>query len=470
MSTALFWFRRDLRLSNNPAFTEACNNHQVVIPIFILDKKIAALGQAQQWWLHYSLLSLEQSLKKRGLKLVLRSGDSFKIIEELSHKLSINTVYWNRCFEPLMLQEDYKISSMLRHMEVEVEEFNGSMLIDPGKITNKAGDYFKVFTPFWRHCLTTLVKPHLTNLINHPEGHELVSDPLQDWELLPKKPDWALNFKDYWQPGEKAAQQKLKQFIETQLYGYTKNRDILAKDATSKLSPHLHFGEISPWDLWHAVEIARLDQNCDLASAERFLAELGWREFSTYLLYHFPQLPQANFRTEFNKFPWQNPENCLERWQKGTTGFPIVDAGMRELWATGYMHNRVRMIVASFLCKDLLIDWRCGADWFLDTLVDADLASNSASWQWVAGSGVDSAPYFRIFNPLLQSQKFDPEGAYIRKWVPELATLNSQLIHQPWTATDLTLLNGYPRPIVDHGEARKRALAIYKSLTERTKI
>lgn len=306
-------------------------------------------------------------------------------------------------------------------------------------------------------------------LEHRPAGIEVQSDKLLEWNLLPTI-NWAVRFSDYWSPGEDGAQHKLDEFIELHLNGYKKNRDFPIKNATSRLSPHLHFGEISPWTILRAIELAKLDPSCDFASAEHFLSELGWREFSFYLLYHFPKLPSENFRNEFDAFPWHNDEQLLACWQKGLTGYPIIDAGMRELWATGYMHNRVRMIVASFLTKGLFIDWRLGADWFLDTLVDADLANNSASWQWVAGCGADAAPYFRIFNPVLQSQKFDPEGSYIRLWVPELSQLVSQAIHAPWESIDserFYLNSHYPMPIINHHEARTRALNYYNQLKKK---
>ena len=301
-------------------------------------------------------------------------------------------------------------------------------------------------------------------LTERPQGIQIQSDELAEWQLLPKL-SWAERFPDYWTPGEEGALIKLSDFIQGPLKGYKRNRDFPARQATSLLSPHLHFGEISPWTIVRAIEQVQLDPTFDLASVDHFLSEMGWREFSTYLLYHFPKLPSDNFKSTFDRFPWQNDETLLAYWQKGMTGYPLIDAGMRELWATGYMHNRVRMIVASFLTKGLLIDWRLGAAWFLDTLVDADLANNSAGWQWVAGCGADAAPYFRIFNPILQSQKFDPDGAYIRQWVPELAKLYGPSIHSPWEHNDSSLaLVDYPKPIIYHPEARRKALDYYHAM------
>lgn len=466
MTTALVWFRFDLRLNDNPAFIDACSHHQFVIPLYIYDEKNSVLGGAQAWWLYHSLTSLSNSLAQRGLNLILRKGDPLEIILDLAKTVSISSVYWNRCYEPVAISRDKEIKATLLERGIDVHSSNGSLLHEPWTIRNKSGDYFKVFTPYWKHCKQLINIQRPMNLEHRPVGVEVQSELLNDWKLLPTI-NWAARFSEYWIPGEGGAQQKLKEFIEHHLNGYKNNRDFPIKNATSRLSPHLHFGEISPWTILRAIELAKLNPNCDLASAEHFLSELGWREFSVYLLYHFPKLPSENFRNEFDAFPWHNDEKLLSYWRRGLTGYPIIDAGMRELWATGYMHNRVRMIAASFLTKGLLIDWRLGADWFLDTLVDADLANNSASWQWVAGCGADAAPYFRIFNPVLQSQKFDADGSYIRHWVPELSQLDSQSIHAPWgsVGSERFYLNTkYPKPIIDHHEARTRALNYYNQL------
>jgi deoxyribodipyrimidine photo-lyase len=461
VNIALVWFRQDLRVADNPALMTACAEHEVVIPLYIYDPKTSVLGRAQQWWLHHSLLALDQSLQKYGLNLILRQGDPLQIVAEIINQLSITNVYWNRCYEPQAIQRDTLLKSKLLEQNIQVTSFNASLLNEPWTILNQQGEYFKVFTPFWKNCLKTIsskptpsayqIKPmHQTQKI------EIFSESIMTWNLLPKHPNWAARFPEYWQPGELGAQEKLQQFIEHHLTNYKTNRNIPAKQATSRLSPHLHFGEISPWSIWRAVAFAKLNPNCDWPSADHFLSELGWREFSTHLLFHVPTLPQENFRKEFDHFPWHIDEKALKLWQQGLTGYPIIDAGMRELWATGYMHNRVRMIVASFLTKDLFIDWRLGADWFFDTLVDADLANNSASWQWVAGCGADAAPYFRIFNPVLQSEKFDPDETYIRQWVPEL---NSGCV----------LGRDYPKPIVQHDVARHQALAYYQALKNPSK-
>ncbi len=470
MSLALVWFRQDLRLTDNPALFEACSNYEKVIPLYILDGKNSLLGEAQAWWLHHSLTALKKSLAiETGLKLVLRKGNPLEIILDLVKTLGVDAVYWNRCYEPCSINRDKTIKTTLQDYGTGVFSFNGSLLNEPWTIQNKDGNYFKVFTPYWKTCRQALLqKPELC-INNRPTFVETTTDELDDWKLLPRL-DWASKFPDSWQPGENGAQQRLKHFVLHHLNGYKTNRDVPEKNATSRLSPHLHFGEISPWSILKAIEFAKLDPNCDLIGAEHFLSELGWREFSYYLLFHFPSLPHQNFREEFDKFPWHNDNSLLKKWQKGMTGYPIVDAGMRELWNTGYMHNRVRMIVASFLTKGLFVDWRLGADWFLDTLVDADLANNSASWQWVAGSGADAAPYFRIFNPILQSQKFDANGTYIKKWVPELAALNKDIIHAPWESNDATMIYrkiDYPKPIINHSEARAQALNYYNQLKKK---
>jgi len=473
MSNAIVWFRQDLRLADNPAVANACRHHKKIIPIYILDDFTAPLGGAQRWWLHHSLISLQVDLKKINLDLCLRQGKPLDILTQLVQTYAIDTVYWNRCYEPEVIARDTLIKQTLQKIGINVVSSNGSLLLEPWQITNASGHFFKVFTPFWRACLKQMMIPAEHKRLHVPETLDVKSDSLDDWQLLPNQPNWAEKFEFHWRPGEEGAQEKLVDFIQHGLKGYCVSRDNPAENATSKLSPHLHFGEISPWQIWRAIDAVNQDQHYDLKSIDRFLTEIGWREFSYYLLYHVPTLPKENFKTAFDAFPWQNQTDLFKCWQKGRTGYPIVDAGMRELWNTGYMHNRVRMIVASFLTKDLFIDWRLGAGWFMDTLLDADLASNSASWQWVAGCGADAAPYFRIFNPTLQGEKFDPEGLYIKQWVPELRQVSAQWIHQPWMAPNdrlgLCLDTDYPKPIVDHAMARQQALLYYKMIAKKPK-
>ncbi|KKB96116.1 Deoxyribodipyrimidine photo-lyase [Candidatus Arcanobacter lacustris] len=459
MNKSIFWYRQDLRIEDNPGLETAIAEGSVMA-VFILDQHL--MGSASNWWLHHSLTSLNRSLN--GC-LNVYIGDSLTIIKELVTKHQIDKVFWNRCYEPERIKSDSLIKSSLIKMGVEAKSFNGSLLWEPWEVTKPDKTYYKIFTFYYRNGCLKKEEPICANGIPNLSG--LIKDhenqiTIDDLGLLPKK-GWADNF--YWQVGEEAASQKLQYFLNHKLGGYKENRNYPGLDATSKLSPHLHFGEISPNQIWCAAKNypAGDDLNC-------FLSELVWREFSYYLLYHFPDLANSNFQNKFDRFPWKNNMDHLKLWQKGQTGIPIVDAGMRELWQTGYMHNRVRMIVGSFLVKNLLIDWRYGKKWFEDCLVDADLASNSASWQWVAGTGADAAPYYRIFNPVLQGEKFDKDGVYTKKYVPELAKLPSKYLFKPWEAPDLVLKEAgvklgmnYPHPIVDLSESRKMALELYKS-------
>jgi len=469
MSTALYWFRQDLRCLDNPALSLACANHKKLIPLYINElNPTLKTGSAQKWWLYHSLVSLQKNLKKAGLDLFFRQANPLELIEELIRHYQIEAVYWNRCYEPMHIVRDKKIKAALNALGVKVISCNGSLLNEPWEVLNQSGTFFKVFTPYWRQCIRQMQSKPLNSITQWPLLETISSDSIDDWHLTPKNPNWASGFATYWQPGEAGAIKNLEHFIETSLSDYKELRNQPTKQGTSKLSPHLHFGEISPRIIWESVQRAMQELKGAVSSAETFLSELGWREFSYQLLYHYPELVDTNFKRQFDSFPWQEDEEALHRWQQGLTGYPIVDAGMRELWHTGYMHNRVRMIVASFLTKDLMIDWRRGAEWFWDTLLDADLASNSASWQWVAGSGADAAPYYRIFNPTLQGVKFDPLGAYTKQWVPELKNVPAKWIHQPWDAPQgalgITLGKDYPLPMVDHATARQLALSYYKNL------
>jgi deoxyribodipyrimidine photo-lyase len=378
-------------------------------------------------------------------------------------------VVWNRCYEPDVIARDTKIKTNLQNAGLSAESFNGALLFEPWELKTRAGGPFKIFTPFWRTAMDSPSpprKPYPAPKKLNGFAEKIASDDVAMWKLLPVKPDWAGGLRDTWTPGEAAAQEHLEAFRENVVTGYTKSRDLPGETGTSRLSPYLAFGEISPHQIWHAT------RHWEPGSGQAaFLRQIIWREFCTHLLYHFPHLPAAPLRQEFADFPWKRSKKALQAWQQGRTGYPIVDAGMRELWHTGWMHNRVRMIVASFLVKHLLLPWRAGEDWFWDTLVDADLANNAANWQWVAGCGTDSAPYFRVFNPVLQGEKFDGDGAYVRHWVPEIANLEDDWIHKPWEAPEAALKGAgivlgktYPAPIVDHKTARAQALAAFKEI------
>jgi len=476
--TTLLWFRRDLRLADNPALDAAVAIGRPVIPVYICDDADAgewSPGGASRWWLHGSLSALSSAIEERGNRLILKTGPAASVISKLLSETGATSVYWNRRYEPWATRRDEKIKTALKGKGMEARSFNAGLLREPWAITTQKGEPYKVFTPFWKALRASgepdQLKP-APQRIPAPNDFSK-SDDLNSWGLLPTKPDWASGLRDAWTPGEDAAQSRLHDFIDAAVFDYQDKRNLPGVSGTSRLSPHLHFGEIGPRQIWHTVIASALDQTGSPMprGAETYLSEIAWREFSYHLLFHFPELPLKPLRTEFYNFPWANDPDALSAWQRGATGYPIVDAGMRELWTTGWMHNRVRMIVASFLIKDLLIDWQTGEKWFWDTLVDADLASNAASWQWVAGCGADAAPYFRVFNPTIQGTKFDPDGSYVRRWLPEVSRLPDRLIHAPWTAKPIELADAgielgrdYPAPIVDHSIARNRALEKYKLL------
>lgn len=463
MSKTIVWFRNDLRLAENPALHAAAERGEI-IPLYILDDEAAGdwkVGAAKRWWLHQSLESLGNSIRQHHSHLVLRKGDSQKILTELLEKTGADAVYWNRRYDKAGVEQDKHIKEELKDREIEVKSFKASLLFEPWEVQTKEGEYYKVFSPFWRACLKEeapaepLEVPAFTQ-----NDHSNLSEALADWDLCPTKPNWAENWLDIWQPGEAGAQARLEKFLEEGANHYAGGRDIPSKPYVSNLSPHLASGEISPRQIWHATKFAQANGGLSEKNADKFLSEVGWREFSYTLLYYNPEFPDTAYKENFNQFPWEENDEALKRWQKGQTGYPMVDAGMRELWHTGVMHNRVRMIVASFLTKHLLLPWQAGERWFWDTLVDADLANNSASWQWVAGCGADAAPYFRIFNPILQGKRYDEEGDYIRKWVPELAHLSDKDLHEPWNSSNPPA--NYPAPIVEHQYARDRAMEAYK--------
>jgi deoxyribodipyrimidine photo-lyase len=465
----LVWFRDDLRLADNPAIDAAAGFGAPVLPVFILDEGsgIRPLGGAARWWLNGSLASLQGALLGRRSRLILRRGAAETLLPALAAETGARAVFWNRAHEPAAQARDRRVETALRHAAVEVRTLASAALVEPEDMRTSTGGAFKVFTPFWKALRARYrpAPPLPAPKSLPPPGRWPASDALSDWELRPSAPDWAHGF-GIWHPGESEAAQALGRFAEGGLTGYATARDRPDQPGTSRLSPHLRFGEIAPAQAWRAAEDAMARGAAPGRDGEAFLRELGWREFCRHLLIHFPELATRPWRAAFELFPWRSDAAALRAWQRGETGYPIVDAGMRQLWATGWMHNRVRMIVASFLTKDLLIDWREGEAWFWDTLIDADLANNAANWQWVAGCGADAAPFFRIFNPVLQGERFDPEGAYVRRWVPELARLPAPDIHRPWSSARLreagvVLGQTYPEPILDHAAARRRALEAY---------
>ena len=464
----VMWFRQDLRLADNPALTNALEDGKT-LPIFILDNvnsKEHINGAASKWWLHHSLSKLNKSLKN---KLCFFIGNPIDILDEIHKQFEISNIFWSRCYEPWRIKRDKKIKKHFNDQNVNVNTFNGSLLWEPWNIAKKDGTPYKVFTPYYRKgCLNSdkprmpLPAPNLSNLISI-DNHDLK---IEDLELMPKH-NWYNKMISLWSPGEEGALNKIEEFISHGLNNYKEGRNFPSNQNVSQLSPHLHFGEVSPNQVWYRAKTkeGKLGIKKDL---DHFLSELGWREFSFNLLYHFPFLPKENLQKKFDNFPWDNDKDKLKKWQKGLTGYPIVDAGMQELWQTGYMHNRLRMVVGSFLVKNLLLHWHHGERWFWDCLIDADLASNSAGWQWIAGSGADAAPYFRIFNPITQGQKFDPDGKYTRKYLPVLNDMPDKFLFNPWEAPEdvlrsagIKLGENYPMPIVEIGSSRQKALEAF---------
>ena len=472
---AVVWLRNDLRIEDNPALFEARESGRPLALLYILDDDLPhAPGAASRWWLHHSLKSLGEDLEKAGAALTLRRGPTEDVLKDVVKETGAGAVYWNRRYFPDHIDIDKALKTDLKEDDIEVMSFNGNLLREPWEIETQSGGHYKVYSPFWRALQQAgPARAEPTPRIRKIDGVSNVphSDKLDDWDLLPTKPNWAKEIAETWDPGEQGARDRLNVFLRGPVNDYADGRNRPDCDYTSRLSPHLAFGEISPLTIWHETK-ARIDAgDVQEKAGRKFLSEIAWREFSYNLLHHHGELPDKPLREEFADYPWRDNKKGLEAWRKGETGYPIVDAGMRQLWRTGWMHNRVRMIVASFLIKDLLIPWQKGEAWFWDTLVDADLANNSASWQWVAGCGADAAPYFRIFNPVSQGEKHDPDGDYVREFVPELAKLSAKTIHKPWEASEqdlqkagVTLGKTYPKPIVDHAEARKRALEGYERI------
>lgn len=473
--TTILWFRQDLRLDDNPALVAAVARGRPVIPVFIWDPGADGgwpPGAASRCWLHWSLGRLDAALRKAGSGLVFRTGNALDTLLELVAHCSADTVFWNRRYEPAAVAVEKDVAAALHANHVVANSFNTSLLFEPWTVRTRSGGPYQVFTPFYRACLSLSEPPRPVAAPQKlaPPSRWPKSLSLDALGLLPRQA-WMRRIEREWDCGEAAAQARLEAFLRQALADYPESRDRPDVAGTSRFSPHLHFGELSPRRVWH-----RLDRVLDgkgpaslRKAAEAFRRQLVWREFAYHLLFHFPRTATSSLKETFERFPWRDDRQALIAWQRGRTGYPIIDAGMRQLWQTGWMHNRVRMLVGSFLVKDLFIPWQAGARWFWDTLVDADLANNTLGWQWVAGCGADAAPYFRIFNPVGQGERFDPEGTYVRRWVPELAGMPKKWIHKPWAAPHSVLREAgvtpgqsYPRPIVDHEEARQRALDVYR--------
>lgn len=468
MSISIVWFRQDLRLNNNLAVERAIQNSSKVIFLFIVDKNehSFSLGGASKWWLQKSLLSLDKELRKRGTRLILKSGCPEEILIKTCRQYKISTIFWNRVYDEFALKEEPALVQRLNSQCIKTEIEHSNLLFEPWEIKSKSDSIYKVFTPFARaleekNAHTKYTSSPIPNNLGSYDLPSVESEQIMHLKLYSAHPNWAIEFENIWEPGEKGAKRQWQNFLKFNLENYNRDRNFPSKTSTSCISPYLHFGEISIKEIFSSLP----------ADQDTIKKEFYWREFSHHLLYYFPQMSKVPLKNLFNYFPWSNNMEHFKTWKQGLTGIPIIDAGMRQLYSIGWMHNRVRMLVASFLVKNLLIPWQWGAQWFWDTLVDADLANNSMNWQWVAGCGVDSAPYFRIFNPILQSKRFDQKGDYIKKWVPELFHLDYHYIHEPWLAEKKTLKNAniildktYPLPMIDINSSRKKALALHQSL------
>lgn len=473
MRKTIVWFRKDLRMHDNPALWEAAQQG-IVIPVFILpdeEDSVEVASEVGQWWLHHSLTALKEKLESHGLSLVILRGDCLKELTSVCNETQADAVFFSERFEPQVIERDKAITLSLLSKGIEVRSFSSNLLYPPYDIMNQKNEPYKVFTSYWKRTMLEMVSPPLPIPIDFAPLDQILSSlKVEELNLL-SDVGWDEKFSKYWTPGEKGAITRWQQFTDDGLSGYTEGRDVPSANAVSLLSPHFAWGEISVRAVWQAANVlSEVEANMQSA-VDAFLRQIVWREFAYHQLIHFPKMLNEPLRENFEAFPWLENDEAFSKWKKGLTGYPLVDAGMRELWETGAIHNRVRMVVASFLVKHLLITWVDGADWFAETLVDYDAASNAMGWQWVAGSGIDAAPYFRIFNPILQSQRFDPNGFYIKKWIPELAKLPSKYIHEPWKApedvlsnSELTLGQEYPLPMIDHPFARKRALEAYAQI------
>lgn len=470
VSSCIVWFRQDLRLEDNPALQAALKqSFDHVIPLYVYDEKgTLSIGEASKWWLHHSLKALEHSLKEYNTRLIVQKGPLERVLKHLSEQHPVQAVYFNHRYEPAAVKQESLLLKLAKNLGWACEGFHGNLLFPPETIMNAQGKPFQIYSAFLKQTFKIPPKIELSYPRKIPSlPSKVLSLTIEQLHLLPKI-HWTQEIEAHWIPGEDNAKKRLRDFMKRELKSYAKRRNYPTEEATSRLSPYLHFGEIAVGRVFHEIK------KKTKTAHHPFINELIWREFASHLLYFFPQTSFKSFKTSFSSFPWKKKPAFMKRWQRGLTGYPIVDAGMRQLWRMGWMHNRVRMVVASFLIKDLLIPWQKGAKWFWDTLLDADLANNTLNWQWCAGCGADAMPFFRVFNPVLQGKKFDSKGEYIKKYLPELKDLPSRWIHEPWNApkeilkqANVILGKTYPKPIIEHEEAKKQAVAYYKKLKKR---
>lgn len=465
---SLVWFRNDLRIADNPALSAAMSRGGPVDALYVeeTDDRLRPMGAAARWWLHHSLQRLAEDLANLGIQLRSAHGEAATSVFAVATEAGSTAIFWNRRYAPVARELDAAIKKRAESEGMAARGFPANVLVEPFDIATGEGRPYSVFTPFWR----ALRQKDIPSPVASPRKSVSIAKP-RDVDAGYRTPRWAQKFEMHCDIGEAAAHRKLERFLDSHLDGYAAGRDLPAKPATSRLSPHLRFGEISPRQIWQAATFLAHRHPGKAAAVDRFLSELAWRDFNYHQLYHRKDIARMPMQEKFEGFEWRHAPEALEAWQQGRTGVPIVDAGMREMWETGIMHNRVRMLTASFLAKNLLIDWRLGEQWFWDCLIDADEANNPGNWQWVAGCGLDASPYFRIFNPVTQGERFDPEGHYVRQWVPEVAELPDGYVHRPWEATPKVLTEAgtdqagnYPRPIVDLGQSRQRALDAFAML------